>query len=217
MKARMVFPRGDYTGNLVWCKAELTGKEAELEQSLEQLEQLGYRASAYSEGDGVSFIDSTGAKSEQQIFEEFCEAFLWLAISKSIHGNANSDLAELEIETGDTATVNCVVIVPIEKVHLERSFDLGPYRFVCDQHFDEKPESRPSDWSGAYLQFETPLKYSGLLRLNQRVVDIDLIAEHQLTTVAELHALATKWLSTQPLRACYTEEIIRSGKPVPRR
>lgn len=190
MKAKLLLPRGNYSGNLLWRKAELPGKELQLALSLERLNEFGYWASAFPEGDGVTFNDKGAGRSEQKILDEFCEAFPWLDVSMGIHGNSNQELADLESNAGETTTLDCVVIVPIEKVHFEATFEFGPFKFVCHKEFDDAPHERLADWNGSYLQFETQLEYTDLLRLNRHISDNDVvilkclsISEHAMDVV----------------------------------
>lgn len=190
MKAKLLLPHGDYLGNLLWRKVELPGNEPQLALSLECLSGLGYWASPFPEGDGVTFKDTGTARSQQQILDEFCEAFPWLDVSMGTHGNSNHELADLEAEAGEASKLDCIVIIPVEKVHFEASFELGPFRFVCDNTFDDKPHERLADWKGSYLQFETQLEYKDLLCLNRHVSDNDVVilkcltlAEHAMDVI----------------------------------
>lgn len=196
MNARLRFPYDNVSGNLLWRKADLPGHEKQLSESLESFRQLGYWASAFPEGDGVTFNDTDGRKPEQQIYEDFCAAFPWLSISKSIHEYPNADLIDLEMEAGDVATHPCMVIVPLDKIHFEESFDLGPYRFVCDQQFDKDLASRLGDCEGCYLQFEASLKYTSLLRLNQRIDHNDVVILECLARAEQAMDVIRLWFSS---------------------
>jgi hypothetical protein len=55
MKARFLPPRENYSGNLLWNKEDFSNKESEISKSLHKLREIGYWASAFPEGDGVTF------------------------------------------------------------------------------------------------------------------------------------------------------------------
>lgn len=54
MQAKLLPPRNDYLGNLLWNAAELAGREKQLSISLSRLRELGYWASPFPERDGVA-------------------------------------------------------------------------------------------------------------------------------------------------------------------
>lgn len=144
-------------------------------QSIASISAEGYWASAFDEGDGVTFNDKSGTRSNEQMLVDFQRAFSWLEISLGTSGSANFELAELEGQAASTRTLSCTVIVPVEKLHFEASFDLGPFRFVCAREFDPAPHERLGDWVGSYLEFDIELPYADLLRLNQHIKDNDIV------------------------------------------
>ena len=186
MKAKLLLPRGNYSGNLLWRKADLPRKDALLSQSLQKIVALGYWASPFPEGDGVTFNDKGGGKSGPQVLADFVAAFPWLNVAMGESGDSNLELADLETE----AMITCTVIVPLERVFLEEPFELGPFRFVCQRELDEKPHDRLADWNGDYLQFDTELKYQDLLRVDRAITHNDVViskclalAEHALDVI----------------------------------
>lgn len=181
MKATLLLPHENYSGNLLWRKAELLSKEPGLNHSLKLLSQLGYWASPFPEGDGVTFNDSGIGRSGKQILDDFSTAFPWLDISMGTSGSSNQELADLEVDADATTKLDCIVVVPLERVHFEASFELGPFRFVCDRQFDDDPHERLSDWKGSCIQFDAPLEYADLLRLNRTVDDNDVVILKCLT------------------------------------
>lgn len=190
MKATLLPPYNNYNGNLLWRRVELQGNEELLVQSLKQVVELGYWASAFPEGDGVTFNDRTGARSKEQILADFVAAFPWLDVSIGETKNGNTELAKLEVEAEVEMDVLCTVIVPLERVHFEEPFELGPFRFICRKEFDEAPQDRLADWDGNYLQFDTLLNYQDLLRINHTISDNDQViskclalAEHALDVI----------------------------------
>lgn len=177
MKARIIAPNGNFSGNLLWRKAELPGKEALLNESIKAISAIGYWASPFPEGDGVTFSpnEGEGERTSEQMLAHFQAAFPWLDISASPFGSGNLALAELEALADSTQTEPCTVIVPVLKLHFEESFDLGPFQLVCARQFDPEPHERLSDWQGSYLQFNIDLPYADLLRLNRHVSDDDVV------------------------------------------
>lgn len=190
MKATLLPPHGNYMGNLLWCKAELVGKENLREQSIEMIRGRNYWASCFPEGDGVTFKDERGDRSAQQMLVDFQISFPWLTITLGASSSSNLELAALESETATPLTLICTVVVPVLKLHFESSHDLGAFRLVCAQDFDSEPHERLGDWAGSYLEFDIELPYTDLLRLNRYVTDNDVVilqclamAEHALDLI----------------------------------
>ena len=177
MKARIIAPNGNFSGNLLWRKAELPGKEALVNESLKAISAIGYWASPFPEGDGVTFRPNDGKddRTVEQMLADFQAAFPWLDISASPPGTGNLALAELEAQADSPSTERCTVIVPVLKLHFEESLDLGPFRLVCARQFDPSPNERLSNLQGSYLQFDIDIPYADLLRLNRHVSDGDVV------------------------------------------
>lgn len=74
-------PHREYTGNLLWNAVAVVGRESEISASLAKFRELGYWASAYPEGDGVTFTDESGDKRNEEIVSEARKCFDWLDIS----------------------------------------------------------------------------------------------------------------------------------------
>lgn len=79
MNIIIIPPRPPYTGNLIWDKVDGQMYSRETEKSVSELVALGYWASFYPEGDGVTFTDSTG-KDDTQMIDEFKAAFSWATV-----------------------------------------------------------------------------------------------------------------------------------------
>jgi len=188
MKAKLLHPHGNSNGNLLWRQADLPGKEGLLAQSLQRVIALGYWASPFPEGDGVTFNDKGGGKSRLQILTDFVAAFSWLEVAIGESGDSNLELAVLEAEA--ETEITCTVIVPLERVFFEEPFELGPFKFVCRRELDERPHERLADWAGDYIQFDTEFKYQDLLRLDRAIAHNDVVilkslalAEHALDVI----------------------------------
>lgn len=177
MKARIIAPNGNFSGNLLWRKAELPGKEALVNESLKAISAIGYWTSPFPEGDGVTFRPNDGKddRTVEQMLADFQAAFPWLDISASPPGTGNLALAELEAQADSPSTERCTVIVPVLKLHFEESLDLGPFRLVCARQFDPSPNERLSNLQGSYLQFDIDILYADLLRLTRHVSDGDVV------------------------------------------
>lgn len=223
MEARLLPPRKTYLGNLVWRKETSIEKPAEISISLERLRALGYWASAFPEGDGVTFKYERDAyqKNNTEMLADFRTCFTWINIELASSGDSNSELAKLETED---ASLNCTVIVPIEKIFIQETLTIGKYIFFCDSQLDPEPWERLSDHKGAYLQFDCQLAYKDLLRLNQTIDHNDYVinkclslAEHALDLVRYSHSSFTvKELTPNPAGQSedgfYDVEIIPRGQ-----
>ncbi|HEX8591992.1 MAG TPA: hypothetical protein VF682_01735 [Pseudomonas sp.] len=114
MKARFLPPRVGHYGNLVWRREEFVNKNAEISSSLKKLRSLGYWASAFPEGDGVTFSapSFTADEDDRDILEDFRNCFDWIDIEQAQSHESNTEIAELET---DNRTLNCTIIIPLEK------------------------------------------------------------------------------------------------------
>ncbi|MCP4326642.1 MAG: hypothetical protein GY787_33395 [Alteromonadales bacterium] len=107
MKARFLPPRENYSGNLLWNKESFSSKKAEIDNSLNKLREMGYWASPFPEGDGVTFniYDKKIIRNNEQMLDDFVLSFDWVDImmrvrscllpvifiaSKYVLGNTNS-------------------------------------------------------------------------------------------------------------------------------
>ncbi len=74
-------PHHEYTGNLLWNVSDVIGREPEISISINQLRKLGYWASAFPEGDGITFTEDTGKKRNNELVSDVRACFEWLNIS----------------------------------------------------------------------------------------------------------------------------------------
>jgi hypothetical protein len=194
VKAKFLPPRDNYSGNLLWNKSKFSDVSSKIESSLGKLREIGYWASAFPEGDGVTFnvTDETATKSNDEMFNDFRSAFDWVDIETAKSKDSNSELAELEDED---ETLECIVIVPLDKIYIQKTLVLGNYTFVCRKEFDEECSERLADFEGEYLQFEVSLNYRDLLRLNESINHNDYVinkclslAEHAMDIVRFAHS-----------------------------
>lgn len=173
MIARLLYPKNNINGNLLWKKAKFSDKTDSILISLDRIRALGYWASPFPEGDGVTFSVNEGvAKSNVDILNDFKSSFDWISIDSAMLGNSNIVLAELECD--DTA-LKCIVIVPLDKIFIQKTISIGIYKFFCRVEFDEEPHERLAQFTCEYLQFETKLNYKDLLKLNRTIKHNDIV------------------------------------------
>ena len=192
MKARFLPPRDNYSGNLLWNKEAFSDKSQEISLSINKLRDMGYWASVFPEGDGVTFNFYDGTKTSEEMFDDFRLSFNWIEIERANSLDSNTELAELE---SDERTIQCIVIVPLEKIYIQETITLGKYKFFCRRELDPEPYERFADFDCEYVQFEEELNYKDLLRLNKTFDHNDYvinkclsIAEHALDLVRYSHS-----------------------------
>jgi hypothetical protein len=81
LTAVLLPPHHEYTGNLLWNAFNLIGRESEIWASINQLRGLDYWASAFPEGDGITFTENTKKKKVDHIASDIESCFKWLSIS----------------------------------------------------------------------------------------------------------------------------------------
>lgn len=160
MEAKIMLPVGNVNGNLLWNKAKSLSKQESIKQSLLKLQAMGYWASCFPEGDGVTFTHEN-PKSDGEVIADFIDVFDWLTISKATK-SGNLELADLEPDR----EILCTVIVPLDKLKIETTFQLAQYRFVCASDFDETPQDRLGGFEEGYLEFKASLLHQDLLKAN---------------------------------------------------
>jgi hypothetical protein len=197
MKARFLAPRDNYTGTLLWNKEQFRNNLKEISESLVKLRDIGYWASPFPEGDGVTFKveDKDIIKSNDEMLADFQSCFHWVDISVGESKDSNTELADLEIERD----MSCIVIIPLDKIFIQETLDVGPYSFFCRKEFDTNPSERLTNYTNEYLQFKTNLKYKDLLRLNKTIDHNDYVinkclslAESALDIVRYVHSSFTR-------------------------
>lgn len=165
MKARFLPPRIKNHGNLVWRREDYLEKQTEISLSLDDVRKLGYWASAFPEGNGIVFSPPSAiSKSNQDMLDDFRKCFNWINIEQAQSLSSNSEIADLETED---RTLNCAVIVPLEKIFIQTTLTLGKFTYFCRREFDSEPYERLSELEAEYVQINCNLNYKDLLRLNQ--------------------------------------------------
>lgn len=193
MKAKFLAPRDNYSGNLLWNKEKFQDSSKEISASLVKLRKIGYWASAFPEGDGVTFnIENKKIiRSNDEMLSDFQACFHWVDISEGKSKDSNTELAELEMDR----ELSCIVIIPLDKIFIQKTLEIGPYSFFCRKEFAPEPYERLTEYENEYLQFETNLKYKDLLRLNKTIDHNDYVinkclslAEYALDLVRYVHS-----------------------------
>lgn len=173
--ARLIAPRENVAGNVLWRRAAIAGHESQLQESLAELRERSYWASPFPEGDGFTFqIDG---KSDAELLEDITACFPWMDLTMATSRAWAIEVADLE----DARTHRCTVMVPLSKLLLERSFKLGSFRFVCPYHLDDEPSNRLGHYQDAYLQFEADFEYRDLLRASAAIPFRDALIRRCLT------------------------------------
>lgn len=173
--ARVLPPYGTHPGNVIWKRGDLAGHESQLEDSLEILRERGYTAGAFPEGDGLTF--QRGANAATDLLEDIQACFPWLDLTLANTKDWALEAAGLE----DARTHRCTVMVPLTKILLENSFDLGAFRFVCPRDLDPEPSERLANFRDAYVQFEADFEYRDLLRASATIPFSDALIQQCLT------------------------------------
>ena len=182
MRATFLAPRNNIAGNLLWNKDQFQNRLEDISLSLASLREIGYFASPFPEGDGITFNfkNKEIIKSTDQMLSDFKKSFHWVHISEGESKDSNTELAKLEPDT----KINCIVIIPLNRIFIQETLKLHPYTFFCRKEFDLNPEERSSDYEVEYLQFETKLKYKDLLLLN-KTLDKNNTVINQCLSLAE--------------------------------
>lgn len=109
---------------------------------------MGYWASAYPEGDGITFkyTKDSYQKSSIEILEDFSICFEWVEIELAKSRSSNLELAELE---GKNKNMECIVIVPIEKIFIQETIEIGKYIFIAE---DNLMKSHISDYQSKMVR-----------------------------------------------------------------
>jgi hypothetical protein len=124
MKAIFKPPREPYTGNLLWDVNEARNHVSAIQISLERIRKLGYWASPFPEGDGVTFTDEAKTKKDSEIVKDFQHCFDWLEITVDLTFN-RQEAAKKQNQASLGYEDNIVLSkAEIAKVQLEDAIDL---------------------------------------------------------------------------------------------
>ena len=124
MKAIFKPPREPYTGNLLWNTLEFQNHQAEILRSLEMIRSLGYWASAFPEGDGISFTAKELKKKDIEMLTDFRSCFNWLNITLDLTFSKDKELKQAKRPSiSEEEDIN-VSKADIAKIQLEDAIEL---------------------------------------------------------------------------------------------
>jgi hypothetical protein len=118
--------------NLLWGPPLAHEMGLRVDESCKGLQSLGYFASPYPEGDGVTV--SHPDYSPETALAEIRAHFPWIDIT-----DAKIPVSKLCGEQ----TVECTILVPVEKLHLTHLIHTNSYRFIPAMGCDEYEEIHP--------------------------------------------------------------------------
>lgn len=123
MKAVLLHPYENTSGNLLWSGTLPPATEPKLPAALALLRERGYWASPFPEGDGVTF--NKDDYDPDIALKDFRECFSFMEISARTEGvKLNDQLAEM---AGDRAVL-CRTLVPVEGLWLIEPLKIGATR-----------------------------------------------------------------------------------------
>ncbi len=123
MKALILHPNGDYMGNLRWTGEIPEDLKKNIEISLEKLRSLGYWASLFPEGDGITFnVFDGGEYDPNQALCDFRECFSFMEIVVKQEGKT---ISEMLASIAGSREVVCRYLVPISGMSLLDNLTLG--------------------------------------------------------------------------------------------
>lgn len=121
-KAVLLHPTGSMNGNLRWASRNNFDK-VKIAISLERLREMGYWASPFPEGDGVTF--SSENYQEARAMEDFKVSFEWIEIEECKLSEFRNKMSKI---LGEEKCV-CKALVPVRKLWIERAFKIGDFKF----------------------------------------------------------------------------------------
>lgn len=186
-KAFLLHPNGNMNGNLRWPSRN-EFEQDKISASLDKIRKLGYWASPFPEGDGITFTNGNYLTS--QALDDFRNSFEWIEIEEC----ELSDLQNKMSEILKDKKCRCKVLVPIRKLRIENAFTIGDFKFwppveengfsanehpwfeyfVGDTSIFEISEQSFGQWDGEIRKEEDLLRYP-LIELNISVYESDLL------------------------------------------
>lgn len=154
--------RGNINANLLWGLPLPPELDVYVAKSCQELRELGYFVSAFPEKDGVTISHSEYLPAVA--LTDIQSKFLWLDIT--------DELTYVSSLYGDE-TVECTILVPVEKLHLTCLLEVEPYRFIPALGYDESGDTHPwqeyfsaTDTDSIYQACETA-RHKGSLGINR--------------------------------------------------
>lgn len=159
--ASLLPPYGNRHGNVLWAIEDQASRTVEIEIAIRKLSMLGYWASAFPEGDGVTFSAPAHA-SEATMLEDFSDAFSWLTITLKSGSNGNDELSDLD----GNRMILCNFAVPLEKIFIEEYFHFAGYHFFPRRLDGDIAayDDRVDEFEQEYIEFELLVSNRDLLR-----------------------------------------------------
>ena len=169
MKAFLLPPYDNTSGNLLWSPFQSEERNVEIEASLSKIVNMDYWASPFPEGDGVTFKPNT-KKTEDEITSDFKECFEWLDIKKTSHKIAIDSLALIDADI----LIDCIITVPLKQIRIETSFQIADnYKYIANEINDTTTVPRVADFNSEQIEFDLKIKFGDLIKLNSSSLDHD--------------------------------------------
>ncbi len=124
--------QGNISANLLWGSPLPPELDVYVAESCQALRELGYFASAFPEKDGVTISHPNYLR--EAALSDIQTKFHWLDIT--------DELTNISQLYGDE-TVECTILVPVEKLHLTCLLEAEPYRFIPALGYDESGDAHP--------------------------------------------------------------------------
>jgi hypothetical protein len=127
IEAVLLHPSKNVSGNLLWPGELPEAEWGALESAIISLRAKGYWASAFPEGDGVTFNSELNEDyNPDRALADFRETFSFLTISML---DKNEGLADTLARFATDRTVMCRYLTPVESIRLDTAIELGETRF----------------------------------------------------------------------------------------
>ncbi len=136
VEALFLHPYENYSGNILWAFPTNSPDFESLNESLNEIRKLGYWASAFPEGDGITFNHENYSKEKGLI--DFSQCFSWMNFTVTLP----DELSEKKTVLFNDRTTRCKVLVPVSKLWIEEEFSIGDFRFippVNNDNYDQMP------------------------------------------------------------------------------
>ena len=141
VKIQFLHPHDNYMGNIIWATPIIESEFNDLENSLIKIRKLGYFASAFPEGDGITFSHENYDKDKAII--DFQECFPWMEftfrkieepidyepiIEEVIHSKKDEGLYNLIDDFyGELIKGKKLAVLPISRLIIHNKLDLYPF------------------------------------------------------------------------------------------
>ena len=124
VEALFLHPYDNYSGNILWTFPTNSPDFEKMDESLKKIRKLGYWASAFPEGDGITFSHEN--YSNEKGLVDFSRCFSWLNLIVT----SPNELSEKKAVLYKGRTTRCKVLVPVSKLWIEEEFSIGDFKFI---------------------------------------------------------------------------------------